>query len=130
MKTCPVVVKTRDQMARFVEQIEHQTSQEQRPDYRRGLWRLLYIAPGTVELEEPLSSGEAIYMTSRDISVEGMGFVSHSSFKKGQRIVITLDTPEGQLEIRGSVMHSKPTISMGTYVTGVKFEYEDTHPDR
>ena len=119
-----IVVKTREQMARFIEQIRCEISPLERSDGRRAHWRFAYAIPAAVELEDPPVLGEPIYITTRDISVDGLGFVSHYNLRPGQKVLICVDANGSQLEVPATVMHS--TISVGMYKVGVEFDFDDS----
>ena len=61
-------------------------------------------------------------MTSH-ISPTGLDFRCAGEFEPGQKVIITLGTEDGDLEIYATVMHV--TGSVGRNIIGVNFELEE-----
>lgn len=120
--TAQIVVKTREQMEYVIEQIKQTTESSDIPDKRRANWRLMYGMQGTVMEEDQVNGTDPIYVTTRDISVEGLGFLTSHKLERGQHLVITIDTEFGDLEVTGQVVHSTRTI--GGFKVGVRFDIE------
>lgn len=118
-----IFVRTHDQMKQFVKQLRKSAGQIEKPDGRRASWRLAHAVPGVVEVDEPLALSEPIYIVTRDISVDGLGFMSHQKLRPGQKLLITIETDAGELEIPTVVVHA--TASVGMFKIGVKFDFEE-----
>ena len=121
-----IIVETQSQMQTLIEQLRCFTDQEERTDEsRRRSWRLMYAAHGVIDYSESESdsNNEPIYITTRDISPTGLGFLTKQELQIGQKLIIFLDTDFGQVEITCHVVHCTPTIGM--YKTGVKFDLLD-----
>jgi c-di-GMP-binding flagellar brake protein YcgR len=116
-----IVVETKSQIGRLIEQLRSITDQVDRTDERRrARWRLVYAVSGTIDIDDPSLEKTPIYITTRDISLDGIGFLSHEEIPAGQKITLYLDTDLGQVEIVGIVVHCTPTVGM--YKIGVKFD--------
>ena len=118
MKLQPI----RERITRLLEQIELLTWQRQSPEIRRGTWRRTWGAPGTLEFVDPNGSFESLYVTTRSISTEGLDFRSPRMPKPGGKVLINLETDEGELQIPATVIHS--TQSVGMPITGVIFDLD------
>jgi c-di-GMP-binding flagellar brake protein YcgR len=116
-----IIVETKSQMQQLIDQLSSLTDQTPRTDEsRRGRWRLMYAAPGMIDLGDSLSTKEPVYITTRDISPDGMGFLSREELPNGQKLTLYLDTDLGQVEITGVVVHCTPTVGM--YKIGIQFD--------
>ena len=117
------VIRTKAQMREFLRQIKGSGGQVQTSDGRRASWRLSHSAPGSIEISEQPENSEPIYVMTRDISAEGLGFLSHQNLEEDQELFLTIETDGGELEVPGTVIHS--TVTVGGYKIGVKFIFED-----
>lgn len=119
-----IIVETKSQMQRLIEQLRSFTEQTERTDEsRRGRWRLIYAAPGMIDFGDSPAIKEPVYITTRDISCDGVGFLSHEELEIGRRLTVFLDTDLGQVEITGIIVHCTPTVGM--YKIGIQFDLVD-----
>jgi hypothetical protein len=88
---------------------------------RRAKVRYDYGTCGRLISEEE-SASDPVYITINDVSAGGVGFFASHQVEKGSRILITLETDFGDLEISGVVAHCTPTV--GGYRAGVSFELD------
>ena len=105
---------------RLLKQIEFSTGQKQIPDAKRTPWRYTWVVPATAEFVDPKGSSEPLYITTRAISAEGMDFHSPRMLERGSKVLINLQTDEGQLQIPATVIHSTPSVGMP--LVGVTFD--------
>ena len=117
----PNVAEVKKDLERYLEQIELVTGQEQVPIAKRASWRYQWVTPVTVEFVDSKDSSEPLYATTRSISAQGLDFRSPRMLERGSKVLISLETDEGQLQIPATVMHS--TESVGMPVTGVTFDF-------
>ena len=120
----PKVTEVRKHINRLLEQIERSTNQEPRPDARRASFRYVWPAHATVELVDPDNSSEPLFVTLGHISRDGLDFRSSRRLEPNEKVLLTLETDEGELQIPATVAHS--TVSVGGFVVGVKFDLEDS----
>ena len=106
---------------RLLEQIEHSTGQTPEADAKRVSWRYEWVAPATVEL---VDSTESLFVTIQSISAQGLGFCSPRTFEPGCKLVITIETDEGDdlLRIPATVIHSRESVGMP--IVGVAFDLD------
>ncbi len=119
----PKVTEVRKRINRLLEQIEHTTGQKPPPDARRASFRYAWPAQATVELVEADNSSEPLFVTVGHISRDSLDFRSSQRLQLDQKVLITLETDEGQLQIPATVVHS--TESVVRFVVGVKFDLQD-----
>jgi len=110
----------KERINRLLEQTELATGQEPLSEARRASWRYTLLAPATVEFVDPVDSPKLLYVTTRTITAHSLDFRSPSVLERGQKLLITLDTDEGQLRIPATVVHS--TESVGMPIVGVEFD--------
>jgi hypothetical protein len=122
MKT-KMLVETKEQMERVVEQLKSSPLQNALPERRRNRWWMTYHTPGTVEMGDGSGNLQPIYMAIHDISMEGLGFLSHKPLISGQKLVINLETDNGEIEVCDTVVHCTETL--GKFKIGVKFDFCD-----
>ena len=118
------VTEIKRHIDRLLEQIERSTNQESRPDARRASFRYAWPAHATVELVDPDNSSEPLFVTLGHISRDGLDFRSSRKLQPDQKVLITLETDEGELQIPATVVHS--TESVVKFVVGVKFDLQDS----
>jgi c-di-GMP-binding flagellar brake protein YcgR len=115
-----IIVETKAQMARLVDQLKASSEQVDRPEsHRRERWRLMFATPGSIEMDAS-QDNSPIYVTTRDISVEGLGFLCRQQMEVGQKLVIKINTDLGEVEIIGTVRHCTATVGM--YKVGLRFD--------
>ena len=92
------------------------------PEAKRACWRYTWVAPGTVEFVDSKDSFEPLYITTSTISAQSLSFRSPRTFERGCKVLINLETDEGELKIPATVMHS--TESVGMPIVGVTFDLD------
>ncbi len=120
----PQVAEVTKHIERLLEQIECATGQKPAPEAKRASFRYIWPAHATVELVDPDNSSEPVFVTLGHISRDGLGFRSSRRLKVDQKVLVTLETDEGELQIPATVAHS--TGSVAGFVVGVKFDLEDS----
>jgi hypothetical protein len=120
----PKMTELRKRVNRLLEQIERTTGQKPQPDARRASFRYAWPARATVELVVRDNSSEPLFVTLGHISRDGLDFRSSRRFQPGQKVLVTLETDEGELQIPATVVHS--TESVVRFVVGVKFDLQDS----
>ena len=118
----PSAIEVRNRVQCLLEQIERYTGQKQAPEIRRATWRRVWATSGTVEFVDFKGYYEPLYITTYTISAHGLDFRSPRRPKPGCKVLINLQTDEGELQIPATVMHS--TESVGMPVTGVSFDLD------
>jgi len=120
-----IIIETRAQMAELVRQLNASDKQDvqqgnkDKDEKRRGHWRMVFATPASIEMGGT-EKQEPVYVTTRDINEDGIGFLCKRQMAAGQKIFITLDTDLGTAEITGTVCHCTATVGM--YKVGVKFD--------
>lgn len=119
-----VVVRTKKQMQEILRQI-HAESEDMaaRTDGRRQAFRATFGAMGSITCTSHGKPNEEIYISTRDISEMGLGFLTKADMRAGQTVVVTLDTDHGTIEIPGTVVHC--TTTLGGKKVGVRFDLVD-----
>ena len=113
----------KERVGRFLEQIERSTKQRNLDDARRESWRYLWAAAGTVELVDCKDSAKPLYITTHCISAESLDFHSPRTLDPGCKVLINLETDEGQLQIPATVVHCTPSV--GKPLVGVTFDLDN-----
>ena len=117
------MTEIRERLDRLLEQVASATNQEPQIDARRASFRYAWPAHATVELVETNNSSEPLLVTVGHISQDGVDFRSSRKLESEQKVLITLETNQGQLQIPATVVHS--TQSVVKFVVGVKFDLQD-----
>jgi hypothetical protein len=115
-----IVVETKSQMRRLVEQLRAISQEPERSDDRRGRWRLMFATLGVIEVEENAGSNDPVYITTRDISDDGLGFLTRNKLDPGQKLLMNMETDLGDVEVPATVVHCTGTVGM--FKIGVKFD--------
>ncbi len=118
-----IVVETKGQMYKLVEQLRDAYPQSILPEYRRNHFRLVMALPARVEIKENKGTNDLIYVTTCDISTDGLGFLSPKSLKPKQKLVVNIETEIGEVEVPATVIHCTGTVGMNK--VGVKFDLID-----
>ena len=113
----------KERIGRLLKQIELSTGQKQISDTKRSPWRYTWVVPATVEVVGSADSSEPLYITIRTISAEGLDFHSPCMLESATKVLIKLDTDEGELQIPARVIHC--TESVGMPLVGVTFDLAD-----
>ena len=116
----PKATEMRERINRLLEQIELSSDQKSRSDRRRASFRHAWPAHATVELVGPDDSSEPLLVSLSRISRDGLDFRSSRRFQLEQKVLISLETDEGELQIPATVVHT--TESGVRFVVGVKFD--------
>ena len=112
----------KESIKRLLEQIERSTKQRNLDDARRTSWRYMWAAAGTVELIDSKDSAKPLYITTHCISAESLDFHSPRTLERGCKVLINLETDEGQLQIPATVVHCTPSV--GKPLVGVNFDLD------
>ena len=120
----PQVAELTKQIERLLEEIERTTEQTPVSDTRRASFRYVWPGHATVEFVDPDNVSEPLLVTVGHISRDGLDFRSQRRFQVDQKVLITLETNEGQLQIPATVVYS--TQSVVKFATGVMFDLEDS----
>ena len=118
----PEVPEVTNRIEHLLEQIELATGQEPLSEARRASWRYTWAAHVAIEFVDPNDSSDPLHVTTRTIFAHGLDFRSPRILERGCKVLITLQTDEGELQIPATVMHS--TTSVGMPIVGVKFDLE------
>ncbi len=118
------VTEVRKRINRLLEQIKRSTNQEPGSDARRASFRYAWPARATVELVVRDNSSEPLFVSLGHISRDGLDFRSSRRLQPEQKVLVTLETDEGELQIPATVVHS--TESVVRFVLGVKFDLQDS----
>ena len=116
----PNVADVKKDIERLLAQIERSSGQKQLSDARRAAWRYMWTVCGTVKVVESNGPSKQLYITTRGISSEGLDFRSPRILELGCKVLITLETDQGQMQIPATVIHS--TESVGMPIVGVVFD--------
>lgn len=115
-------METRKHIRSLLDWIELCTGRTQAPEIKRSCSRYTWIAPGTVEFDGTKDSSEPLYITTRNISGQSLGFRSPCMLQPSSKVFINLQTHEGQLRIPATVVHSTPSVGMP--IIGVSFNLD------
>ncbi len=107
----------------LLEQIKGSTNQKPQLATRRTAFRYVWPGHATVELVAPDDSSEPLSVTVGHISRGGLDFRSPRRFHVDQKVLVSLETDQGQLQIPATVMHS--TESVLKFIIGVRFDLQD-----
>ena len=116
-------IHLKDQLQRLLRHIKFHTGQREKSEWRRDNFRFLWQVPAQVELLDSNEISEPVNVLTGTISASGIDFRSYRSLKRGQKVLITVETDDGHVQIRGTVMHSTDLFSKDK--VGVKFDLED-----
>ncbi len=118
------VTEVKKHIDRLLEQIELSTNQKPGPDARRASFRYAWPAHASVKLVGPDDSSEPLFVTLGHISRDGLEFRSSRRLQRDQKVLVTVETDEGELQIPATTVHS--TESIIGFVVGVKFDPQDS----
>ena len=113
-------------LAKLLEHIERTTNQGPVDEARRSTWRYSWPTPATVELVEAEGSEESsdpLYVTVHNISAECVDFYSPHELEMDSKVVITLETEDGQLSIPATVLSC--ISSVGKPLVAVRFDLDE-----
>lgn len=113
----------REQIDSLLDQIEQPLHAGAQTDGRRDSFRYVWPGHATVQLVGSNGSSEPLLVTVGHISRNSLDFRSSQRFKIDQKLLIILETDQGQLQIPATVMHT--TESVLKFVIGVKFDLLD-----
>lgn len=140
-----IVVTTRRQVETLIRQAAPGVSPRREKEWRRKFPRTPYVGPGVVESRAEASKdvyalmGQArltgvlsfpipsltkpVFITIRDLSAGGSEFLSPHALVEGQKVNVTLELENDDVEIPATVVHCTGTIGM--FKVGVKFDLPD-----
>ncbi len=113
----------REQIDSLLNQIERSLHAGTQTDGRRDSFRYVWPGHAAVQLVDSNGSSEPLLVTVGHISRNSLDFRSPQRFKIDQKLLIILETDQGQLQIPATVMHT--TESVLKFVIGVKFDLPD-----
>ena len=118
------VALVRDDLEWLLQQVEIATGQRpvEVPGDKRDARRYKWLTAGTVTFVDYKDYSEPLCITTYTISVNGLDFRSPRMLEPGCKILLTLETDEGQLRIPATVVHSTPSIGLPT--VGVSFDLD------
>ena len=120
------MTEMREQIDSLLEQIKQSLHKDAQIDTRRASFRYVWPGHASVQLVGPDESSEPLLVTVGHISRNSLDFRSPRRFHVDQKLLITLETDQGPLQIPATVMHT--TESVLKFVIGVKFDLPDTCP--
>jgi hypothetical protein len=115
-----LMTEMREQIDSLLDQIEQSLHAGTQIDGRRASFRCVWPGHATVQLVDSNGSSEPLLVTVGHISRDSLDFRSPQRFKIDQKLLITLETNQGQLQIPTTVMHT--TESVIKFIIGVKFD--------
>ena len=120
----PKVTEARDRITRFFEQIERSRNGVPGPDARRTSFRYTWPTHATVRFVEPDEPSEPLFVTVSHISEDGLDFRCSRRLPLEQKLLVSMDTDEGEVQIAATVVHS--TESVAGFVVGVRFDLRES----
>lgn len=114
----------REQINLLLDNIEQPLHKKSQSDARRASFRYVWPGHATVQLVDQNDSSEPLFITVSHISRSSLDFRSPQRFQVDQKLLITLETDQGQLQIPATVRHS--TESVLKFVIGVEFDLQDS----
>ena len=120
------IEQTKARIERLLEEIGRSSGQRELEEARRKDWRYTWAVPATVQVvdsDDSQGSSEPLYVTTHNISTENMDFYSPQELDLGCKVIVTLQTEEGQLSIPGTVLHS--ISSVGKPLVAVTFDLDE-----
>ena len=118
------VALARGDLERLLEQLGIDTGQSptEVPEDKRNARRYKWLTFGTVAFVDYKDYSEPLRITTYTISVNGLDFRSPRLLEPDCKVLITLDTDEGELRIPATVVRSTPSIGLPT--VGVRFDLD------
>ena len=116
----PNVAELTKDIEYYLEQIKLASGQEQVPIAKRATWRYRWVTPVTVEFINSKGSSESLYAATCSISAQGLDFRSPRMLERGCKVLICLESHDGQIQIPATVKHSTDSVGMPT--VGVRFD--------
>ena len=123
----PNIIESRDQLQSLLRRIKFHTGQKEKSEWRRSNYRFACSVPAKVELLDPDDSSEPLEVWTGTISAGGLDFFSRSKLKRGQKLLITLDLGDSQVQLLGTVVHSTDLLSK--HRIGVKLSLKESWTD-
>ena len=120
----PTIIHLKDQIQRLLRRVKFHTGQSDKSEWRRDNFRLIWKVPAQVQLLDHYEISEPIDVWTGTISASGIDFRSPCSLKRGQKVLITLETDDEHVQVRGIVVHSTDMISR--HKIGVKLDLEES----
>ena len=120
----PDTIESRDQLHRLLERIKLETGQKEKSEWRRSGYRFACSVPAKIEMFDTDDASEPLEVWTGTISEGGLDFFCRSALKRGQKLLITLDLGDSQIQMLGTVVHSTDLLSK--YRIGVKLSLEES----
>ncbi len=120
----PSAIGVRNHIQRLLGHIKNCTGLKEKSEWRRASYRFAWSAPAKVELLDPNDFSDPLYVRTGTVSAHGMDFLSPRKLKRGQRVMITLEADNSEVQIPATVVYSTDWFGCKDKV-GVKFELED-----
>ena len=120
----PSTIELKDQLQQLLRHIETYTGQREKSEWRRANYRLTWQVPAQVETLDSNETSKPVYVRIGTISPGGIDFLSPHTLRRGQKVLITLEADNGEVEISGTVVHSTDWFGCKDKL-GVKFDLED-----
>ena len=117
-------IELKDQLERLIRHIKFYAGQEEKSEWRRDSYRFILRVPAQVEILDSDGVAEPADVWTGTISKSGIDFLSPRKLKRGQKVLITFDAHNGQVQVLGTVVHSTDMFSRDK--VGVKFELEES----
>ncbi len=119
-----MTVETRTQMKSLIEQLRAATSETGTIDAgRRANLRIVFGANGVIRAGDE-GDVEPVYITTRNISETGLGFISRHAFEPMQKVLVTMDIDGAEVELFATVVHCTSTLG-GMMKVGLQFILKD-----
>ena len=119
-----VHIKDKDQLQRLLRRVKFCSGQQDKSEWRRDNYRFILQVPAQVQILDPNEDQEPIDVLAGTISANGIDFRSPRALERGQKVLITLETNDGPVQVCGTVVHSTDMISR--HKVGVKLDLEGT----
>ena len=120
----PTKIKIKDQLQRLLRRVKFHGGQQDKSEWRRDNYRYILQVPAQVQILDPNEDPEPIDVLAGTISASGIDFRSPRALERGQKVLITLETNDGPVQVCGTVVHSTDMISR--HKVGVKLDLEET----
>ncbi len=119
----PSAIEVRNLVQSLLGHIKNCTGLKEKSEWRRASFRFIWSAPAKVDLFDHNDFSDPLYVRTGTVSAHGMDFLSPRGLKRGQRVLITLEADNGEVQIPATVVHSTDWFGCKEKV-GVKFDLE------
>ena len=117
-------IELKDQFERLIRHIKFYSGQKDKSEWRRDGHRFLWQVPAQVQVLDATDVAEPVDVWTGTISKSGLDFLSPRKLQRGQKVLITLEANNSQVQILGTVIHSTDLFSRDK--VGVKFDLEES----